>query len=100
MDSSSYLIFRFLHIEEHRQQLKVDLLPEYTIYQGDGFVSQSGALDKVRGENKMQIDLSSYNTMYLLEVEDSKGEKYYLRFIYFCPDPPNCPVANNGGGGN
>ncbi len=71
---------------------------DYTIYREDGIVAQSGSLDKQSGENKFSIGLQHFNNYYLLEVADSKGEKYFLRFLYYCPDPTNCPVVTGGGG--
>ncbi|MEO1411804.1 MAG: hypothetical protein AAFW73_18075 [Bacteroidota bacterium] len=73
---------------------------DYLIYDWNkGAPNQAGSLVKRMGTNYFSISLTAVatNTYYTLEVSDAKGERQFLRFLYFCPVGQNCLTPGGGG---
>ncbi len=86
---------RFKYHEEYAIVAGQNSSLDYKIYDWNkGTPNQQGSLTKVFGINYMTINLSTVGTnkYYTLEVADSKGEKYYLRFLYYCPPGQECVI--------
>ncbi len=87
-------VLRFQYQEDYALVAGQNDELEFKIYDWDrGNPQQTGMLTKRSGANFMEIPLSSAitsNAYLTLEIEDSKGLKYYLRFLHKCQLGAEC----------
>lgn len=86
---------KFKYIEDYDIPTDVNDLLNYTIHDWHGSTVTSGPVapstTKELGVNWYSITLNlTHKEFYTLEVTDAKGEKYYLRFQYWCPSSVPC----------
>ena len=95
-------VLRFKYVEDYAVATGQNELLFWRLYDWTkappAIPNQSGSLSKRMGANYLSINLSiDFNEYYTLEVEDSRGEKQYLRMIYDCPTE-DCLIFDGGGG--
>ncbi|MEO0776415.1 MAG: hypothetical protein AAF146_07615 [Bacteroidota bacterium] len=95
-------VLRFKYEEDYATAVGQNDVLDWIIYDWDqappASPNQSGTLNKRMGLNYFSINLSvDINRHYTLEVEDSRGQKQYLRLYYYCPPGQNCITLDGGG---